>query len=164
MLNKLLGVIYNRLLKASNILKEKEYRKKFDIHPTAKLNHIENIWLKGNIKIGANTYINSGRFVTGNKSFISIGEWSALGHNINVIAWTHDIDKSTGPINERPTHEADIKIGNNCWIGSNVFIREGITIKDNVIIAANSVVTMDIPDNAIAGGVPAKLIKFKNEV
>jgi maltose O-acetyltransferase len=47
------------------------------------------------------------------------------------------------------------------WIGSNVFIKEGITIGNNVIIGANSVVTKNVPDNEIVGGIPAKHIKFK---
>jgi maltose O-acetyltransferase len=47
------------------------------------------------------------------------------------------------------------------WIGSTVFITEGITIGNNVIIGANSVVTKNVPDNEIVGGIPAKHIKFK---
>ncbi|MFK7797629.1 MAG: DapH/DapD/GlmU-related protein [Aureispira sp.] len=52
-------------------------------------------------------------------------------------------------------------IGDHCWIGANVYTREGITIGNHVIICANSVVTKDILDGAILGGVPAKTIKLK---
>ena len=46
-------------------------------------------------------------------------------------------------------------------IGTNVFIREGVVIGNNTIIAANSVVTENVPDNTIVGGIPAKIIKSK---
>ena len=56
----------------------------------------------------------------------------------------------------------DIVIGNGVWIGANVFINPGIRIDNNVVIGANSVVTKDIKENSIVGGVPAKLIRIKN--
>lgn len=50
-------------------------------------------------------------------------------------------------------------IKENAWLGENVAVMPGITIGRNAVIGANSVVTRDIPDNAIAAGVPAKVIK-----
>ena len=55
-----------------------------------------------------------------------------------------------------------VTIGDNCYLGLGVKIFGNITIGDNVTIGANSVVTKSIPDNAIVGGVPAKVIRFKN--
>ncbi|MBR3745428.1 MAG: sugar O-acetyltransferase [Selenomonadaceae bacterium] len=52
-----------------------------------------------------------------------------------------------------------VSIGNDVWIGSNVTILPGVTIGNNVVIAAGAVVTKDVPDNSLFGGVPAKLIK-----
>ncbi len=52
-----------------------------------------------------------------------------------------------------------VTIGNDVWIGGNVTILPGITIGNNVIVAAGAVVTKDIPDNTLVGGVPAKKIK-----
>ena len=52
-----------------------------------------------------------------------------------------------------------ITIGNDVWIGGNCTILPGVTIGNNVIIAAGAVVTKDIPDNCVAAGVPAKVIK-----
>lgn len=54
-----------------------------------------------------------------------------------------------------------ITIGNDVWIGARVIIMDGVTIGDGAIIAANSVVTKDVPDYAVAGGVPAKIIKMR---
>jgi len=162
--SKILSYIFNCLRNADNNVKLRNYRKDFKINETVRLNYIENTWFSGNIEIGAYTYINGGRFVTGPNSKIIIGEWCAIGHNVNIIARTHDIEKSTGPREERPRCERDIIIGNHVWIGTNVFIKEGVNIGDNSIIGANSVVTTDVAAGAIVGGVPAKVIKFKTSI
>ena len=52
-----------------------------------------------------------------------------------------------------------VKIGNDVWIGGNATILPGVTIGNNVIVAAGAVVTHDVPDNVIVGGVPAKVIR-----
>lgn len=54
-------------------------------------------------------------------------------------------------------------IGDNVFIGGSAKIFGGIKIGDNVTIAANAVVVKDVPENAIVGGVPAKIIKFKDK-
>lgn len=52
-------------------------------------------------------------------------------------------------------------IGDNCYLGLNCFVGGNIKIGNNVTIGANAVVTCDIPDNAIVGGIPAKIIRIK---
>ena len=52
-----------------------------------------------------------------------------------------------------------VSIGDDVWIGANVTILSGVKIGNNVVIAAGAVVTKDVPDNSLVGGVPAKLIK-----
>lgn len=56
-----------------------------------------------------------------------------------------------------------IIIKDNVWIGENVSILPGVTIGKNAIIGANSVVTKDVPENAIVGGNPARVIKILKE-
>lgn len=52
-----------------------------------------------------------------------------------------------------------VTIGNDVWIGGNVTILPGVTIGNNVVIGAGAVVNRDIPDNSVAVGVPAKIVK-----
>ena len=56
----------------------------------------------------------------------------------------------------------DIYIGNDCFLGVGVIVLPGVRIGNNCIIGAGSVVTKDIPDNSIAAGNPARLIRLKN--
>ena len=53
------------------------------------------------------------------------------------------------------------QIGNDCWIGENVFICGGVKIGDGVVVLSGAVVTKDIPDYAIVGGVPAKMMGYR---
>jgi len=67
------------------------------------------------------------------------------------------------PPNERILKSVPIIIGNNVWVGNNASILQGVKIGNGVVIGANSVVTQNIPDNTMWGGVPARLIKVWNE-
>lgn len=53
-----------------------------------------------------------------------------------------------------------VRIKRNAWIGEGVAIMPGVTIGENAIVGANSVVTKDVPDNTVVGGIPAKVIKM----
>jgi acetyltransferase-like isoleucine patch superfamily enzyme len=60
--------------------------------------------------------------------------------------------------------DESVIIGNNCWIGMNSIILKGVKIGDNSIIGAGSVVTTNVPDNSLAVGSPAKVVKtYKGE-
>ncbi len=54
---------------------------------------------------------------------------------------------------------SDASIGRDVWIGANAVILPGVTIGDGAVIAAGAVVTKDVPENTVAGGVPARVIK-----
>jgi maltose O-acetyltransferase len=91
-----------------------------------------------------------------NFSPIKIGINILASHGLTIISGTHD----TVTLDDRP---GPIAIGNNVWIGINVTIIGPITIGDNAVIGAGSVVLKNIPSNAIAAGVPAKIIRFKSQ-
>lgn len=56
-----------------------------------------------------------------------------------------------------------IRIGDRVWLGANVVVMKGVTIGNNSIIGMNSVITNDIPENSVAVGSPAKVIRKLNE-
>ena len=68
-------------------------------------------------------------------------------------------EADTPPARRHLTSKGEIRIGRNVWIGDKVTILGGVTIGDNVIIGAGSIVTHDIPNNSMAVGMPAKVVK-----
>ena len=57
--------------------------------------------------------------------------------------------------------EKDIVIGNDVWIGANSILVSGVKINNGAIVAAGSVVTKEVPENAIVAGIPAKVVKYR---
>jgi acetyltransferase-like isoleucine patch superfamily enzyme len=108
-----------------------------------------------NITIGKFVFINSGcRFQ--DQAGITIGDGTLIGHNAVLVTLNHGI----APNDRRTLYPAPIVIGKNVWIGASVTIIPGVTIGDNSVIAAGAVVTKDVPENVVVGGVPAKVIKY----
>lgn len=124
-------------------------------------------------KIGSYTYFASDDkfFNTFIGKFCSIGPGVRCGmgfHPSNTFVSTHPIFFSTNKQAQITfadknyfTELLPIEIGNDVWIGANVVILDGVRIGNGVILGAGAVVTKDIPDYAIAVGVPAKVIKYR---
>lgn len=68
------------------------------------------------------------------------------------------LNHGLSPETRKHTYSAPIILGKNVWVGSNATILQGVTVGDNAVIAAGAVVTKDVPENTVVGGVPAKFI------
>ena len=95
---------------------------------------------------------------------IKIGDNLLTGQDVTITDNSHGDcsldDIATPPIFRQLRSKGPIIIGDNVWIGSKATILSGVKIGNNVVVGANSVVTKSIPDNAVVGGIPAKIIKF----
>lgn len=108
-----------------------------------------------NISLGKRVFINSGcRFQ--DQGGITIGDDVLIGHNAVLATLNHGF----APDKRKDMHPAPIVIGSNVWIGANATVLPGVTVGKNAIIAAGAVVTKDVPENAVVGGVPGKVIKY----
>lgn len=114
------------------------------------------------ITIGSGTHI--GEYSTiwaGNGTGrIEFGEKALLAPRVTVTASNYGIAAGIPPM-DQPKQEADIRIGAGTWLGADVVVLAGVTVGDGAIVAAGAVVTRDVPANAIAGGVPAKVIGWR---
>ncbi|MED9968214.1 MAG: sugar O-acetyltransferase [Blautia sp.] len=107
-----------------------------------------------NITVGKNVFINSGCHFQ-DQGGITIGNGVLIGHNVVLATLNHDFS----PKKRSTLHPAPVVIGENVWIGSNATVVPGVTIGNGSIIAAGAVVTKNVPENVVVGGVPAKIIK-----
>ena len=107
-----------------------------------------------NINLGKNVFINSDcKFQ--DQGGIYIGNDVLIGHNVVLATLNHE----ENPQKRGNLCPSPIKIEDKVWIGSNATILPGVTIGYGAIIAAGAVVTKDVEEMTVVGGVPAKFIK-----
>lgn len=107
-----------------------------------------------NLVLGADIFINLGcRFQdTGG---ITIGDGTLIGHGSTFTTLNHSLD----PDRRADMEPAPIVIGRKVWFGASVTVVPGVAIGDGAVIGAGSVVTKDVPANAVVAGVPARFIR-----
>ena len=95
---------------------------------------------------------------------IQIGNDTIIGDYASFHSENHIIDSLDIPIRDQGVTHKGIMIGHNCWIGAKATILDGVVIEDGCVIAAGAVVTEGIYQaNGIYGGIPARLIRYRNE-
>mgnify|MGYP006159796079 CR=1 FL=1 len=146
-------------------------------------NHVEMTGLK-NIKLGNNNQISSyctlnahdeGLIIFGdnvglnrnthigaaNGGKIKVGNNVMIAQNVVLRASGHGFKSLELTMDSQDYEKGSISIGDDCWIGANSVILKNVKIGNKSIVAAGSVVTKDIPDFSVYGGVPASLIKMR---
>lgn len=110
----------------------------------------------GDVTIGDQTRIGIHCTVIGP---VCIGNNVNLAQGITVTALNHNFEDATRRIDEQGISTKPVVIGDDVWIGANAVILPGVTIGRHVVVAAGAVVTKDVPEFTVVGGVPAKVIK-----
>ena len=88
---------------------------------------------------------------------VRIGDYCMIGPNTLISTVGHPL--SPRARRAKMSCSKPVTIGDDVWIGGNVTILPGVTIGSNVVIAAGAVVTRDLPDNCVAAGVPARVVR-----
>lgn len=143
--------------------------------------HIRRFFAKGMLeKCGKHVNIEHGAFFASGKD-ITIGNHSGLGigcrvagpleigddvmmaPGVTIVTQNHETSDLTRPMRLQTAPKYKVTIGNDVWIGANVIILPGITVGNGAIIAGGAVVTKDVPDYAVVGGNPARILKNRKE-
>lgn len=115
----------------------------------------------GRIEIGDNVDIGNGTIIYASKAGgVSIGSNTMIAAQCYIIDTDHGIEKGT-PMRKQSNVVSSIRIGEDVWIAAGAKILKGSRLEDGCIVGAQSVVKGCIPPNAIAVGVPARTIRYR---
>lgn len=131
---------------------------KSNVHPTTIIREGKNVTIGDHCLINHNNLIQAGKSDYGT---ITIGNYVHTGVNVMMMAFNHGFYTTEMPTMEQDYEDAPIVIKDDVWIGAGTIILAGVTIGKGAIIAAGAVVNRDVPDYAVVGGVPAKVLKMR---
>jgi len=117
---------------------------------------------EGVISVGAKSVLGQECTVSAYRH-VSIGRECVVADRVMLIDFDHGVVDVEQPIRLQGIYKRDVRIGNNVWIGYGACVLRGVTVGDNAVIGTNAVVTRDVPDNAVVAGVPARVIRMRDE-
>ena len=142
----------------------------FEIGPGARVHLGRWCWLgdgtkirahEGEVWIGAKTVIGQECTVSAFQS-VSIGRECIVADRVMLIDFDHGVVEVERPIREQGIYKRDVRVGHNVWIGYGACFLRGVTVGDNAVVGTNAVVTKDVPANAVAAGVPARVLRMRD--
>ena len=116
---------------------------------------------EGEVRIGAKTVIGQECTVSAFQH-VSIGRECIVADRVMLIDFDHGVVEVERPIRLQGIYKRDVRVGHNVWIGYGACFLRGVTVGDNAIVGTNSVVTRDLPANAVAAGVPARTLRMRD--
>jgi acetyltransferase-like isoleucine patch superfamily enzyme len=117
---------------------------------------------EGVVSIGAKTVLGQECTISAYQH-VSIGRECVIADRVMLIDFDHGVVEVDRPIRLQGIYKRDVHVGNNVWVGYGACVLRGVTIGDNAIVGTSSVVTHDVPANAIVAGVPARVIRMRDE-
>jgi len=116
---------------------------------------------EGVVEIGAKTVIGQECTISAYQR-VRIGEQCVIADRAMFIDFDHGVVEVERPIRLQGIYKRDVEVGSNVWIGYGACILRGVRVGDNAVIGTNSVVTRDVPANAVVGGVPARVLRMRD--
>jgi acetyltransferase-like isoleucine patch superfamily enzyme len=115
---------------------------------------------EGLVEIGQKTVLGQECTITAFQH-IRIGEQCVIADKAMFIDFDHGVVEVERPIRLQGIYKRDVEVGSNVWIGYGACILRGVRVGDNSVIGTNSVVTKDVPANAVVGGIPARILRMR---
>ncbi len=115
---------------------------------------------EGEVSIGAKTVMGQECTISAYQS-VSIGRECIIADRVMLIDFDHGVVEVDRAIREQGIYKRDVRVGHNVWIGYGACVLRGVSVGSNSIVGTNAVVTRDVPENAVVGGVPARTIRMR---
>jgi acetyltransferase-like isoleucine patch superfamily enzyme len=116
---------------------------------------------EGEVRIGAKTVIGQECTISAFQH-VSIGRECIVADRVMLIDFDHGVVEVERPIRDQGIYKRDVRVGHNVWIGYGAAFLRGVTVGDNSVVGTYAVVTKDVPQNAVVGGVPARIIRMRD--
>lgn len=117
---------------------------------------------KGKFEIGKDSHLKSDSYIEYSGG-VKIGDYFHTGKGLTIFSTNHNYDLGEKiPYGDEDV-EKEVVIGNWVWCGANVTIVPGVHIGDGAVIGSGAVVTKDVPECAVVGGNPARIIKYRDK-
>lgn len=117
---------------------------------------------EGEVFIGAKSVLGQECTISCYKH-VSVGRECIIADRVMFIDFDHGVVDIDLPIRNQGIYMRDVRIGHNVWVGYGASFLRGVTVGDNAVVGTSSVVTKDLPDNAVAGGAPARVLRMRDE-
>ena len=115
---------------------------------------------EGEVRIGAKTVLGQECTISAFQH-ISIGRECIVADRVMLIDFDHGVVETERAIREQGIYKRDVRVGHNVWVGYGASFLRGVTVGDNAIVGTSSVVTKDVPANAVVAGAPARLLRMR---
>jgi len=115
---------------------------------------------EGEVSIGAKSVLGQECTISAYQH-VSIGRECIIADRVMMIDFDHGMVEVERPIRHQGIYKRDVNVGHNVWIGYGACLLRGVTVGNNAVIGTNSVVTAEVPDNTVVGGVPARIIRMR---
>ena len=119
-----------------------------------------NAYVTDSVRLGDNCTINPFATVRGE---VTGGDGVRIGAYACIVGFNHGFARTDVPVWQQPCVSKGIVLGDDVWVGSHVMIVDGVKIGSHAILAAGAVVTKDVPDYAIVGGNPARVLRIRSK-
>jgi acetyltransferase-like isoleucine patch superfamily enzyme len=95
-------------------------------------------------------------------SAVTVGRNGLFAANVYLVGGGHDFERGDLAVIDQARSSTGIVLGENVWLGTGVRVLDGVRVGSDVVVGANAVVTADLPDGAIAAGVPARVLRNRS--
>jgi acetyltransferase-like isoleucine patch superfamily enzyme len=140
-----------------------------EVAPGARLDFGRFVWIgdgtkirchEGVVEIGEKTVLGQECTISAYRR-VRIGEQCVIADRAMFIDFDHGVVEVERPIRKQGIYKREVEVGSNVWIGYGACVLRGVRVGDNSIVGTNSVVTRDVPANAVVAGIPARIIRMR---
>ena len=141
----------------------------FEIGPNAKVRLGRWSWIghgtkirahEGLVEIGAKTVMGQECTISAFQH-VSIGRECIVADRVMLIDFDHGVVETERPVRVQGIYKRDVRVGHNVWVGYGACFLRGCTVGDNAVVGSITVVSKDVPANAVVGGAPMRVLRMR---